>query len=425
MFVRFFRNCIGNLNLAGQQINATRGIRIVCACAIGLIILWPIGHRLYRLLQPLDTRAIYEAGLSSLASDDLGKAQLAVELLSASGTVPAYLQVLQAAIDLRFGRLQQAATGLIPALEDPATSAVAHTLTGEAFYKNRQFAAAIKVLLRAVEIDDSLVVAHRWLAAAYYDIGTTGPAIEELQRVSELAPDDPRPHRLMGLIYKDMESYDEAIVEYREALERSSDFADRPAVLLEFAACLVEVGLFPELDEVLAQCPVNATVLGYSAQALAARGEPGQAMQKLDEALALEPENLPALLLKGQLLLEQSSLDEAVLVVQQAVQHHPLDNGAHYQLSQLYARQGEADLAQKHAAESTRLRELRTHFTDLHAQASGDSSNAELRYQLGMTAKQLGLTELAITWFSAALALDANHVQAAAELQLLTQPHEL
>lgn len=408
-----------------KRSNATRWIRLALGSILAVLILYPIVRVAYHRLMPLDTQAIYKSALNDLARDDLGRAQLAIELLSTVGSGPPFQLVLEGAMDLRQGRLQQAATRLIPALEDPATSALAYTLTGEAFYRNRQFAQAIEVLSRAIEIDDSLVAAHRWLAAAYYDIGATAPAIVELTRISELDRSDPRPHRLMGLIYKDMESFHEAIEQYRQALDRSSDFGGRSDVLLELATCLVETKKFTELDDIIAQCPPTATFLAYAAESLAGRGQVEEAMQKLDQSLSMEPDNLTALMLKGQLLLDQDDMDQALLTLKQAVEFHPFDHGVHHQLSQLYARQGEQELAQQHQAEATRLRELREYFSSLHAQASIDSNNADVRYQLGLTAQQLGLMELAASWFSAALALAPKHEQAAAALKSLAAPHAL
>jgi len=395
---------------------------------LGVALLWPIARRLYRQLTPIDAGSIYQTGLRELAAGELGKTQLAIERLAALGnratadSIPPYQQVLEAAIDLRFGRGQQAATRLIPALEDPATSAIAYTMTGEAFYKNRQFGDAIDMLSRAVELDDSLVTAHQLLAAAYYDIGATGPTIDQLKLVSSMAPEDPRPHRLMGLIYKDMEAFDDAIPQYQEALRRSADFADRPAVLLELAACLLGTGRYNELEQILVQCPATATVQYYAAEVLAARSQSQPALEKLELALSMEPENLPALLMQAKLLTEQSKMEEALAVLQHAVDAHPYDAGVHYQLSQLYARQGDKELAAKHAAESGRLRQLRIHFAELHAAASVNSSDAEVRYQLGMAAQELGLTEMAASWLGAALSLQPQHAAASAALQALQQP---
>ncbi len=397
-------------------------LRILLGVAFCTIVIGPIAYRLYRYATPVAPRDIYEQGLAKLAAGELEKVQLTTEILQATGATPAYRAVLLGGIDLRLGRLHQAAAILEPALENPETAVLAHTLTGEAFYKNRQFGAAIDILREAIELDENSIAAHRWLAAAYYDIGATGPTIKELAVVSKLEPTDPRPHRLTGLIYKDMESYDAAIVEYREALKRSADFADRNSVLKELAECLVKSGKHDEVDEVLEQCPLDAVTLGFAAESQYARGNSAEALKLVGQALSMSPQDLPALLLKASLLAETGDVDNALVTLNQAVAAYPLDNRVHYQLSQFYFRQGNTEAGDKHAAEATRLRDLRAHFTDLHAQASENLGNAEVRYQLGLTAKQLGLTELAISWLSATLAIDPDHSLATEELRKLTNP---
>lgn len=390
--------------------------------AFCIIVVGPIVYRLYQFASPITPREIYEQGLKSLAAEELGKVQLATELLQATDATPQYREVLQGGINLRLGRLHQAAAVLEPAMRNPETAALAHTLTGEALYKNRQFGAAIDVLREAIKLDETSVDAHRWLAAAYYDIGATGPTIKTLAVVAKLVATDPRPHRLTGLIYKDMESYDAAIVEYREALSRSADFADRDTVLKELAECLVKSGKHDEVDAVLALCPLDAVTLGFAAESQHASGNSTEALKLVDQALAMSPQDLPALLLKASLQAENGQIDEALGTLNQAVAAYPLDNRVHYQLSQFYFRQGNTQAGDKHATEASRLRDLRAHFTDLHAQASENLGNAEVRYQLGITANQLGLTELAISWLSATLAIDPNHSLATAELRKLTNP---
>ncbi|MCC6508621.1 MAG: tetratricopeptide repeat protein [Pirellulaceae bacterium] len=395
-----------------------------------MLMLAALGRWIAKELRPLPVEVIYADGLNRLHSGDLAGTRLSAEALSAAAVDGRFKDVLEAGIDLRLGRVHEAAARLQNALDFPPTAAMAHIMTGEAFYKNRQFSAAIQILKSAIELDDSSVDAHRWLAAAYYDLGATEPAVKELAKVAALAPEDPRPHRLRGLIYKDMESYDAAAVEYREALRRSSAFADRPQVLRELADCLLKTGQHQALDEILRQCPVDAHTLTCSAESKYARGEVGEALRLVDQALFLEESHLDALLLKATLQLDssqadKSQLDAALGTLQRAVAAHPQENRVHYQLSQLWARMGQAEFAAKHAAESTRLRDLRVKFTDLHAQASGDWNDAEIRYQLGLTARELGLTELAITWFSAAIAIQPEYPEARAELQRVLAPDPL
>ena len=377
--------------------------------------------RTYKLLSPFPVREVYESGLRSLAAGDYGAAQLAAESLSIESVDPSYKSVLEGGIELRLGRLEQAVALLEPALKFPDTAPLAHTFTGEVLYKSHQFGAAIQVLKQAVKLDDSMVDAHRWLSASYYDIGATGPTVKELMKVSELSPTDPRPHRLAGLIYKDMESYDAAINEYRESLRRSTDFPNRNAVLRELAECLLKAGRHEELDEILEQCPAEPLTLTFAAESKHARGDSQGARRLVNQVLEAAPNHLSALLLKATLEVEASEAAEAVKTLLTAAKLHPFESRVYYQLSQAYTRTGEPELAEKNNAESTRLRDLRAHFTDLHAQASENLDNAEIRFQLGSTARELGLNELAVSWLSAALAIDPMHSQAAAELKAITK----
>jgi tetratricopeptide (TPR) repeat protein len=49
---------------------------------------------------------------------------------------------------------------------------------------------------------------------------------------------------------------------------------------------------------------------------------------------------------------------------------------------------------------------------------SGNTDNADLRYQLGLLARQLGREDLAVSWFTAALAIDPTHTDAQSALRL-------
>jgi len=398
-----------------------RVLPAIVGCIFASLSVFAISIRIYRWFTPISVNAIYEAGLYSLEKGDLAATLLKIEALSADGISPNFKLVLEAGIDLRMGRFQQAASKLESPLHFPETASLAHTWTGEVLYKNRQFSSAIPFLRTAIELDYTLVEAHRWLAASYYDIGATGPTIKELAVVSKLAPNDPRPHRLTGLIYKDMESYDAAIVEYREALRRSKEFPDRNTVLRELAECLVKSGKHDDVDKVLEECPLDPQTLALAAESKYARGDSAKALKLVDQALEMDGTFLSALLLKGTIQSEHVGVDDALVTLRSAVEIHPFDNRAHYQLSQVYARLGDTEPAEKHAVEAARLRDLRAHFTDLHAQASENLNDAEVRYQLGITAKQLGLTELAISWLSATLAIDPNHAQADRLLSEITK----
>ncbi len=388
---------------------------ILLAILVGL----SIAYRVYHAANSVDIGPIYQAALVELESRNFPNVLVSAERLSASGIDPRYAMVLEAALDVQANQWPKAASLLQAPMAYQATAPLAHTLMGQILYRNKQFSAAIPVLNKAIDLDPKQVDAHRWLAACYFDIGATEPAIRELERVSSLAPTDPRPHRTIALIYKDMENFAAAINEYRESLRRSAHFPERPSVLRELADCLLQVGKHSELDDVLRECPIDPGTLTYAAQSQQARGDRAKANQLVSQALAMDPKFVPGLLLKASLAAEAGGFQEAVDLLQTALQLQPLDHRIHYQLAQTYVRLDDKASAEKHAAESTRLRDLRVHFSELHAKASINLNDAEIRYQLGVTADQLGMKDLAISWFSAALALNPSHVSAADELTKL------
>ncbi len=387
--------------------------RFLAAGLVLILLLSVAGVILFRsLFAPPGYEQIYRSGIEAARQGDLGTAQVAAEALAGLAATQAQTHVLDGFIHLRSGRLKEAVAELQCALEDPRTAPMANMLAGEALYRNRQFQEAIKALSSAVEQDSSLTDAHRRLAAVLYDIGTSEEAVAQLRIVSQQSPDDPRPHRLIGLIYKDMERYETAITEYQETLRRDPDLPEREEVLMELATCLLKTRHFEQLGDILTQCPVSADVLAMQAEAQFEQGNATEAATLVAEALRLAPDHLEALLLKGTIELSRGSVEEAAATLARAAELHPVDFRVHYKLSQAYTRLGRSEQALEQSKEAERFRNLRSRFADLHAQASVDTGNAELRYQLGVMARELQREDLAVSWFSAATALNPNHVAA-------------
>lgn len=215
-----------------------------------------------------------------------------------------------------------------------------------------------------------------------------------------------------------MEAYATAIQEYREALQRDPNLPQREEVLIELATCLLNTRSFEELDEMVAQCPVSADVLVLQAEAESEQGNATAAAAFVAEALRLAPDHLEALLVKGTIELSQGSVEEAATTLARAAELYPADYRVHYKLSQACTRLGRIEQARAHSEEAERYRNLRSHFADLHAKASVDTNDAELRYQLGVTARELQREDLAGSWFAAAVALDPDHVAAREALRV-------
>jgi tetratricopeptide (TPR) repeat protein len=368
-----------------------------------------------------DAERIYRIGQAAMAEGDVANVQVAAEALEGIPEAAIYASLLQGYVLLRSGRLSDAMGVLHEASDDPRTGAVANALAGEALYQNRQYGDAIRALTTATRLDPSLTDAHRRLAAILYDLGAMDRAVAELESVSRLAPNDARPHRLMGLIHKDMESFERAIEEYREALRRDPLLAGQDDVLFEFATCLLKTRQHEELDELLRQCPRSADFLVVKAESLFEQGQAEEARAVVDEALAMAPNHLEALILLGSIQLESAAVAESVETFRRAIEVDPYEFLVRHKLSQAHARLGQTDLARQQSDEANRLRNLRSRFAELHVRASSDARDANLRFELGQTAIELGLHDLAATWFAAAISLDPNHQAAQKALQSLME----
>lgn len=360
---------------------------------------------------------IFNVGVAAMRAEDLGTAQAAAEALAdLDGAAPHY-HLLEGYVLVRSGRLSDGIAEIQLAVDHPQTAALANMLAGETLYRNRQYRDAINAFRQALDEDGSLLDARRRLAAVLFDIGTTEEAVKHLEIIAEQAPDDPRPNRLMGLIYKDMESFEIAIRQYREALRRDPDLPDREEVLYELASCLLKTRQFSELDEVLAQAEPSADLLAIRAEALFQQGDAQEAAKSVTEALKLAPNHLEALLAKATIDLSQGDAEQAAKTLEDAAKIYPTEYRVHHKLAQAYARLQRTDDAKEQSAKAERWRNLRSRFADLHGKASVDVDNAEIRYQLGLMARELQREDLAISWFSAATAIDPNHAAAQAALR--------
>jgi tetratricopeptide (TPR) repeat protein len=359
---------------------------------------------------------LFQAALTALAEDDLDGVRAAAEALQDVEAYEPHRRLLTGLELLKHDRLYDAIVAFGFARDHPDTRVWAYTLSGEALYKAKQFRDATRILTDAIRMDPQQTDAHRWLAATYYDIGAMNHAIAHLLIVAQQAPRDPRPHRLIGLIHKDYEEYRKAIDDYRQCLKRGPSQAVKEEVLLELAECQVKQQQHDEALQTLHTCPSSAQSFWLQAECQRALGDKSAAQRLLDQALRREPTHLQAMYLKGMLELEAGQAADAVQVLQKAVETYPQEWRPRYTLAMAYKRLGNDKLATEHLELVEQVRRLRDRFTDLHNQAMKDPDDADLRYELGVVARELDKPLLASSWFEAALALEPHHQQALREL---------
>ena len=100
---------------------------------------------------------------------------------------------------------------------------------------------------------------------------------------------------------------------------------------------------------------LQADLLWLEGSALTELGDPGAALARLDQALALAPDHLDAMLERGFALFELSRLDEARRQLEEVLALEPEEPWAHHQLGLLAERRGAAAEAERRFARARRL----------------------------------------------------------------------
>ncbi len=330
-----------------------------------------------------------------------------------------HAHLLDGMLLLQREHLPQALAEFRLAREHQDTRVLAHVLAGETLYKMKKFGEAQQYLKKAIVLEPKQLEARRLLAAIHYNIGAMNQAVAELEEIARLAPSDPRPHRLLGLIQKDFENYEQAIVCYQESLRRDPNQAERFPLRVELAECHLKELHYRGVLATLKQVPASANTLWLQAVCHHAQQDTQTAHRLIKKSLKLNPEHLGAQQLQAIMALEADDVPRAVSVLEQALQQHPKEFELHYHLARAYQRLGQQAKAENHQQKMEQLRTLRKQFTQLHEQAMREPNNAELRYQLGLAAMQLDRNDLAQDWFTAAVAMDAQHQAARKALRKL------
>lgn len=298
------------------------------------------------------------------------------------------------------------------ATDDPKTRTEAYIRRGEAFYRMHQFVNAEQMLVQALELDADNSDARRWLASTYYDLGSMSLALEHLRIIGEMNSDDGRPFRLIGRIEKDFQHHGEAIDDYREALRRSLLESEREAVIEELAECLVHQLQYSEALRTLQNAKPSAPVFALQAACYAALGESLKAVSKANDALALNPDLVSAILTRASIELEIGKAENVIDLLERAAAAHPGNFEILFQLVKALRLAGRAAEADVKSARLAELEKLVDEFAKLNAIAFSDLGNADLRFQLGQLAQQIDRPELARIWLEAALAINPDLVSA-------------
>jgi tetratricopeptide (TPR) repeat protein len=367
-------------------------------------------------------RLTKEDWLSAMKALDQEQTQPAVEYIALSQGDPdlaARRAMLEGRLMLAMGKPRAAEQAFSEALTDLEIRPQALHWLGAAVYAIGNASLAANHWLDAITAKPDQAPTHRSLSMYFYDLGATDNAVYHLRELAKLEPNDGRPLRLLALIHKDNEQYEDAANYYQQALARNLTEATQQEVLFGLTESLLKIREYQKAFETITRCKESNDARVLKAECLSGLGKNDEAIQELNIVLTAEPNQLRALLLRGTLDLENGNTDGAIASLTRAVQAYPLDFAAHFKLSQALRRAEQNELADKEAAESERIRLIRERFAKLHQDASSKPDDASIRVDLGDTAAELQLFDVAKNWYRAALALDPKNEKARISLNKL------
>ena len=191
--------------------------------------------------------------------------------------------------------------------------------------------------------DPSSAEEHYKDATTYHDLGEFERAITEYRQAIALNPNSPIIYNRLGVAYSELKQYDAALDAYQKALALSPMTTE-----LHYNVGLVHLkqGDLPRALEAFkraitldAEWEDTYTALG---EVHLKQGNLRQAAHAYKQAIRLNPNgNSSATLGLGKVYARQERWDDAITIVEKAIEIQVDNTEAHYQLAQIYIKRGE------------------------------------------------------------------------------------
>lgn len=286
----------------------------------------------------------FERAERELEAGNLDAAERELRTLAERYDSPRALHRL-AQLRWRRGDGEEAAKLMLEALDlAPSSTALLDTFARISLARRQPVPAivALEALLRMRPSDRE----HSYLlGVARLQVGDMAGAVEVLEDAVERRPDEPLPWTALGLALNNLKRYAAA----RDALERAERLA-----------------------------PDSAETLAALAEALAGLGENEAAEAYARRALARDPRQPTAHLVQGLLRMEEGRYAAARDALEAALAgaDGPASTKIHYQLSQAYARLGDAESSRRHVELYRRaLEEREAHLLEIRRAGLGGAGS--------------------------------------------------
>lgn len=341
---------------------------------------------------------LFDLALASVEQSDLQDADRAARALAKHPEYDSHVRFLGGVALLRSGRPEEALQRFASLSPDGRLRQPLLLYTAQALHATNRVSEAELLLRTLVQERPNSPEAHRWLGILYYDLGAYDSAILHLQQLSKLAPEDYRPLRLIGLIHRDVGEDQEAVANYYEALKCSPEETDRREILQDLAESLVTLRRYEEAREVIGRAPPTPILETLAAEVYWSEGQTKAALERLQNARSLDPNQRAALLLEARIRAAQGNSPKALELLQQAVHLHPHDSECRYQLSLALRDAGLSEKAEVELAAWNRLTDRTRRLRELNMQAIRHPHDVAVREQLAEISEELGKHELAAMW---------------------------
>ena len=271
--------------------------------------------------------------------------------LSADATWRIRLSLGMARVALRLGQAEVAIAALqevnIPDGQHPQVSRI----LSEAYAAIHLPEEALQAAHIAVELAPDDVAMLAWFADQALILGARKEAISALTRAVQLDPERINLLIRLGEVFSQSGDAEAALEAYRQVL--ASPIA-QPEHLYQAALQLLELGdtshAIQCLERAIQQQPRPAsTLLRHLAAAYQLEGDLQRALEALDRAIHLEPDDPAMHSLKADLLLLLDRPQAAQACLEHALNLHPQDANIHYRMASLLRSQGELFNALTHA----------------------------------------------------------------------------
>jgi len=305
--------------------------------------------------------------------------------------------------------------------DDPMITTYLYYIAGELAFKQKQYADSLQALNAAIEMSDQakrkLVPAYQLMASIYYDLGNMQQAMESATIVSQLDPNNARIFRFIGMVQQDYEQWQDSLLAYQRHLELDPYGDHRETAIISMAEVHIKLRQFDQALIQLNRVLVTPRIYALRASCHYNLGDVQDAFDALNNALARDPAQHEAILLKGTIEVQDRSYAAATDTFVSGLRYYPRDDVFMYKLSEAYRGLGDEAKAEELAIQSKTLRTKRERFSKLNVDVIGEPANIAMRLELGKLAEEIGKPELAVTWYQAVLTIDAQNQKALLELE--------